>query len=206
MGWFLFLFGGIGEWERWLLGLRVCRLLGSEVDLEGVFCGTVKEVDFIVIVLAVFDRLEEGRFLGVFGDFVYVLVREQGFSHFGEFALFAFSDCFSVVVGVGEGEVGAAFAAEKAAVEVFVELLDGFGVACEFFVSVTMSVKNLRKIESSFWPTHRAEPAVARQPRCRYGPSLPLHQRLLRRCPHHWRRLSRHIHPRILGLALRPCP
>ena len=46
--------------------------------------------------------------------------------------------CFSVVFRVGEIELGAAFAAEEAVVDVFEEFFDGFGVGGAFFIAISL--------------------------------------------------------------------
>ena len=119
--------------------MRGAVLLGVHVDAEGVFGGFVEEVQ-VFVMFSVLDCPKEGEFLRVFCDLAHFLVGEEGFAHFGEFALFAPATGFHVVVGVGEIEVGASFAAEAAIVDVFEELLDGFLVAGTFFVAVILSV------------------------------------------------------------------
>ena len=50
---------------------------------------------------------------------------------------------FCVVFGVGEVEIGAAFAAEEAVVDIFEEFFDGFGVGCAFFVAICPRINGL---------------------------------------------------------------
>ena len=89
--------GGSYRERGGLLRLGGGLFLGVGFNAEGIFCWTVKEVEFFIVIFAVFNGSEESELFGIFGDFADVLVFEQCFPHLCEFSTLSSLSCFGVV-------------------------------------------------------------------------------------------------------------
>ncbi len=128
-----FAFSGLGVWEQ-RVDLGVEHFLGIWQLLLGRVFWHLEESG-ILVVIAVCDGAEEREFLGIFCNFAHVFVFQECFSHFSKFSPLCSLAGFGIVFGVGEIELGAAFSAEEAVIDVLEELFDCLLVGGTLFIT-----------------------------------------------------------------------